>query len=137
MDGNRAEDGVNLRYRFGAEKNIPEAEIAYHLDSRPCSMLEMMCALALRCEETIMSDPDEGDRTGIWFWNMIKSLGLTKMTDGELNISDRVERATDAVTYHTYAANGSGGLFTIRGEHNMRNYEIWMQMMLYLDSIVK
>ncbi len=60
MDGNRAEDGIDLRYRFGREQGYRDAVIANCLDIRPCSILEMMIALAIRCEEHIMEDPDIG-----------------------------------------------------------------------------
>ena len=76
MDGNRAEDGIELRYRFGREQGYRDAVIANCLDIRPCSILEMMIALAIRCEEHIMEDPDIGNRTGQWFWSMLVSLGL-------------------------------------------------------------
>lgn len=32
MDGNRAEDGIDLRYRFGREYSYPDAMIASYLD---------------------------------------------------------------------------------------------------------
>ena len=75
MDGNRAEDGIDLRYRFGHEQHYSDAMVASFLDDRPCSVLEMMIALSIRCEEHIMDDPDVGNRTGQWFWSMIASLG--------------------------------------------------------------
>ena len=37
MDGNRAEDGIELRYRFGREQGYRDAVIANCLDIRPCS----------------------------------------------------------------------------------------------------
>ena len=40
MDGNRAEDGVELRYRFGREQNYPDAMVASLLDDTSCSILE-------------------------------------------------------------------------------------------------
>ena len=49
MDGNRAEDGIDLRYRFGYENDYSEPMIASGLDDRPCSVLEMMIALSMRC----------------------------------------------------------------------------------------
>ena len=58
MDGNRAEDGVDLRYRFGYENGYSSSMISVYLDNRMCSVLEMMIALAIRCEEHIMDDPD-------------------------------------------------------------------------------
>ena len=74
MDANRESDGEALRYRFGYECGYPDAMIASCLDDHPCSVLEMMVALSLRCEESIMRDYDIGDRTHVWFWEMIKSL---------------------------------------------------------------
>ena len=47
MDGNRAEDGINLRYRFGHEQHYSDAMVASFLDDRPCSVLEMMIALSI------------------------------------------------------------------------------------------
>lgn len=66
MDGNREEDGIDLRYRFGYENSYENAMISSYLDNSPCSVLEMMIALAIRCEEHIMDDPDIGNRTGQW-----------------------------------------------------------------------
>lgn len=80
-DGNRYSDGIDLRYRFGEENDIEGSAIAEVLDSRDCSVLEMMIALADRFESQIMYDEDIGDRTGDWFWAMISSLKLESMTD--------------------------------------------------------
>src|SRR5574344_1495256 len=62
MDGNRAEDGVGLRYRFGYEQHYDDRLISAYLDNRPCSVLEMMVALAVRCEDHIMGDSEMGNR---------------------------------------------------------------------------
>lgn len=136
-DGNRAEDGMDLRYRFGYEKGIDSHVIAAMLDNDPCSVLEMMVALSLRCEENIMHNVDEGDRTGFWFWNMVKSLGLYSMTndDFDIGIADEImERFID----RRYSQNGEGGLFTIPNmKRDMRSAEIWYQMMWYLDYILE
>ena len=48
MDANREADGLDLRYRFGNEKHIRNYVINRYLDDRPCSVLEMMVALANR-----------------------------------------------------------------------------------------
>lgn len=39
MDGNRAEDGIELRYRFGYENSYENSMISSFLDNRPCSVL--------------------------------------------------------------------------------------------------
>lgn len=129
-DKNRAEDGMDLRYRFAYDYHIEYAE--RYLDG-PCSMLEMMVALAIRCEEDMMDDPRYGDRTGQWFWGMVVSLGLGGMTDNrfdEASARDIIDRFLD----RKYAPNGKGGLFTIRDHTvDMRKVEIWTQLLWYLD----
>ncbi len=60
MDANRAEDGMDLRYRFGYEFGYERSKITESLDKRPCTVLEMLIALAMRCEEHIMDDPEVG-----------------------------------------------------------------------------
>lgn len=133
-DGNRAQDGIDLRYRFAYEYTDIEDADSYL--KGPCSVLEMMVALAVRCEETIMDDPKKGDRTGQWFWNMIVSLGFGGMSDDRY---DRffVDKTLDRFLSRKYEPNGKGGLFTIRNpKRDMRRIEIWYQLCDYLNSIV-
>lgn len=137
MDYNRAEDGRDLRYRFGYEHNISNAIITTYFGDQPCSILEMMIALSIRCEEHIMEDPDIGNRTGQWFWNMIVNLGLGSMNDTKFD-----KAYTDAVVHkflnREYGRDGKGGLFTVHNSrYDLRSVEIWYQMMWYLDEIFK
>ena len=137
-DKNRAEDGCDLRYRY-ARNNLPNDiadDIYNHIDG-PCSVLEMMVALAIHCEEFITDNPDYGDRTKQWFWNMITNLGLGSMSDDRFDryfVDDIIERFLE----RDYAPDGRGGLFYIRRcEHDLRNVEIWHQLCWYLDSITE
>lgn len=135
MDGNRYEDGVNLRYRFGYKYGVSNAEIADCLDTRPCSVLEMMIALSIRLEEHIMDDPDIGDRTGQWFWDMIVNLGLGSMDDSKFDKAYAIDVIRRFLN-RDYGRDGKGGLFTI--EHcgyDMRDVEIWYQANWYLANI--
>lgn len=136
MDENREHDGAQLRYRFGLEIDIPRSIIKQSLDTSDItSVLEMMVALSIRCEETIMTDDDYGDRTGNWFWNMITSLGLETMDDSRFD-DNYVFGVLDVFVNRQYKRNGEGGLFTIDGiTRDMRNVEIWYQMCWYLDSL--
>lgn len=131
-DKNRAADGVDLRYRFAIGKD--EDYILSCLEG-PCSVLEMMIALAIRCEETIMDDPQIGNRTGQWFWGMITNLGLGSMIDSRYDkatVDDIVNRFLN----REYQPNGKGGLFTVRNcKYDLREVEIWTIMLWYLDSI--
>lgn len=136
LDGNREADGIDLRYRFGYEDSYDDAIIATLLDDRPCSVLEMMIALAIRCEEHIMDDPDAGNRTGQWFWNMIVNLGLGSMTDDKFD-EDCVGEVIDRFLNREYKRDGEGGLFTIKHcKYDLRDVEIWYQMCWYLDEIL-
>lgn len=133
-DENRATDGIDLRYRFAYDHpSINDAES--YLDG-PCSVLEMMIALSIRCEETIMDNPNVGDRTKQWFWGMVTSLGLGSMTDDRFN-RRYAENVIDRFLHREYEPNGKGGLFTIRHRNcDLRDVEIWYQLCWYLDEIV-
>lgn len=136
MDANREEDGIDLRYRFITEVGIPKnyQEVYGYLDG-PCSVLEMMIALAIRCEESIMDDPDIGDRTSEWFWLMMKNLGLDYMSDRKFD-RDIAEEKISIFLDRRYKRNGEGGLFVVNGRKDLRKVEIWYQMCWYLDTIM-
>ena len=128
MDENRLVDGLNLRFRFADES-------ACHIDGE-CSILEMMVALSLRCEEHIMADDEIGDRTGRWFWEMIDNLGLESMYDDNF---DKVyaDKIIFRFLNREYEPNGDGSLFTINNRNvDLRKVEIWYQMCWYLDTII-
>lgn len=74
-DANRASDGLNLRYEFNH---------TYNGGGLPCSVLEMMIALARDWEHEITYDYRIGDRSGLWFWVMVENLGLLEYTNHQL-----------------------------------------------------
>ncbi len=136
MDENRAINGVGLRYHFGDERGYNRNTIDSMFSREECTILEMMVALSISCEEKIMSDSTVGDRTGQWFWNMVVSLGLGAMSDARYD-----ETLVDAILTRfldrNYDANGRGGLFTIEDcPYDMRGVDIWYQMMWYLNTIL-
>ena len=141
-DGNRYEDGINMRYRFSREKHIPYSQVKADIGDKHCSMLEMMVALAARCEEQIMSNIEYGDRTGVWFWSMVENLGLIEMNDRYF-VEDFCQHVIDRFLDRKYQANGVGGLFRVDvvDENlyfvDLTNYEIWCQAMWYLNSILE
>ena len=137
-DSNRADDGVSLRYRFALSRGYDETldHTIHHYITEPCSVFEMILALAIRCEENIMDDTAFGNRTGQWFWGMIVNLGLGSMTDDQfdkLYVEENIERFLN----REYEPDGTGGLFTISNcERDLRDVEIWFQLCYYLDSII-
>ena len=135
-DRNRAADGVQLRHRFAVTegREYSERMILRNL-AGTCSVLEMMVALSIRCEETIMNDPEYGDRTGQWFWGMVVNLGLGSMTDDKYD-KDYVDHVLYRFLSRKYEADGNGGLFTVKYcDKDLRKVEIWYQLCWYLNSI--
>ena len=93
----------------------------------------MMVALCLRCEEQIMCNEEDGNRTGEWFNGMMNSLGLIEIVY-EKEAYDILSRFAN----HAYEPDGKGGLFTIKNcDKDMRTAEIWYQAMWYLDEVLK
>lgn len=134
MDGNRESDGIELRYRFGNINQYPQSAIATFLDIRPCSVLEMMCALAIRCEESIMNNPDYSRGPDKWFWVMLDNLGLQEMDDSIFN-ENFANDIISTFLNRQYRYNGAGGLFKLNNPPNdLRKVEIWYQMCWYLDE---
>jgi hypothetical protein len=136
MDKNRAEAGLGLRYRFALSEGYGDSPeiITDYLDG-PCSVLEMMVALAVHMEEHIMDKPQYGNRTGQWFWGMIRNLGLNGMNDDRFD-SRLVDEVIARFLDRDYEPDGQGGLFAIRNpKRDLRHVEIFHQMCWYLNSI--
>ncbi len=128
-DANRAHDGLDLRDRYSYEMNA-DLDI-----SSPCSVLEMMVALAIRCETDVMYNPAAGDRTCIWFWLMIENLGLLRMTNRVYD-NQTVRTVLTRFMNRQYDTDGRGSLFYVPGIKGMPNEEIWYQMNTFLNSII-
>ena len=97
--------------------------------------MEMMIALAIRCEVSIMDNPKVGDRTAQWFWEMINNMELGGMYNNNFDkryVNDVIDRFID----REYSPNGKGGLFYIRDcKCDLAMVEIWDQMCWYLNGI--
>lgn len=135
-DDDRVQNAIDFRYRFGCDNGYSREEIKYNLSDRleTCSILEIMISLSFKIENCIMDDPDYGNRTGQWFWNMIVSLGLGSMDDSHFN-----ERYVSNILFRfinrDYHPNGKGGLFTLENPYrDLRFVDIWNQAMWYLDE---
>lgn len=133
-DQDRAIDGEELRWYFVCDHNYTrEQDYVLSCLAGPCSVLEMMVALAMKMEG-IMDDASVGNRTSQWFWGMITSLGLGSMYDvrfDRMYVEDRIER------FHNkeYLPNGRGGLFTIKNcDEDLRDCTIWHQLCRYLGN---
>ena len=136
MDKNREQDGIELRRRFLNSIGISSRSEEYlQFTDQPCSILEMLVALSLRCEGAI-GEPWFDDHAYTWFWMMISNLGLRQMDDrhfDQVYVEDTVRRFLD----RHYCSDGSGSLFgKIDRQMDMRKVEIWKQFCWYLDDII-
>lgn len=130
MDENRALDGIDLRGRFAyeIEDKFDRCDVLECLDG-PCSVLEMMVALAIRMEEELIGFGPQ------WFWLMIFNMGLNDMLDGAFD-RYKVEHAINILLDRAYEKDGTGGLFIVKKHvEDLRDIEIWYQMQWYLGEV--
>lgn len=126
MDTNRIVDALEFR-----------RVLAYYELTEPVGMLEMMMALARRLEADIMQGTVGGDRTAVWFLEMIESLGLLGMTDSAYDEA-AVSKILRRFLRRRYSPDGRGGLFTVSNcARDMRREEIWYQAALYLNNVLR
>ena len=134
-DKNRAQDGLSLRVEFMEKHGRKGTSI----NRGPCSMLEFLIGLAKRMSFVMCEDEaDVGEKTGHYFWKLIRNLRLLKLDDerySQLNGDFYVQEAVDRVLMRTYDADGDGGLFPLREpKEDQRNTEIWYQMQMWLGE---
>lgn len=81
LDSNRADDVHVLRGYFHDSYGYENAFM-----EKPCSVLEILICLAQKIN-FILDDDDRGDRTRIWFWEMLSNLKLDKFNDASFDKS--------------------------------------------------
>lgn len=138
-DDNRGLDGVGLRKEYFDLMNFsgPDYKIERLALNGPCRVLEMMIALAKRCEDDIMYNPKKGDRTRVWFFHMIKNLGLEGYYDANFNFEtqEKISKVLDMAIYREYDEKGNGGFFPLKGEcQDQRKVELWYQLASWLNE---
>lgn len=125
FDDNRSYDGLYLRVEYEEENgHIPRRNI----EDRPCSVLEMLIALAGRMS-FILFNPSKNDDEELasYFWLLIHNLKL-------LPGSKRKNKETiNAFLERRYERSGEGGLFPLKyPKRDQRKVELWYQMHSYI-----
>ena len=129
-DDNRAKDGEDLRVQF-----VELFESAANpLTDVPCTVFEMLIALAFRMHEIMLDEPFELSVSDC-FWVFIKNLDLDWYDD--LNnyhlYGEGIEINVRAFLDRRYNYNGHRGLFPLkRAKRDQRKTEVWYQMSDYL-----
>ena len=124
-DGNRAEDGRELRQEFC------ESQVHLNADDEwinlGCSVLELIMGLSRRMAFYLDGTPAK------WFWLLIHNLDLTGCTDASDYDQNTVDALLDRLIWRQYSFDGTGGLFPL--EHTMedqRDVELWTQLNEYV-----
>lgn len=125
-DKNRAEDGLLMRMEY-ADMN----ELYFDSSAWPCSILEMMIALAKRCEHDIIGEPGD-EHADRWFWLMLNNLGLLICNDSYF-MRDYVEQIVMRWMKRSFTRSGQGSMFPLHDPaRDQRKCDIWSQMNEYL-----
>lgn len=130
-DENRAIDGINLRKIYIDEENLSDS---YFDPGIPCSVLEMLIGLSIRCDREIMGQSNVNE-AGKWFWIMIDNLDLMVCRDEYFNAS-YVRQQIGKWLNRNFDRSGIGSPFPLHKKRcsDQRNVEIWKQMCGYLTE---
>lgn len=139
-DENRKKSGFEERYHFafvtGLDYHEIDANALGSIDSCPVRVLEVMIALC-HCIESLMTNWEE-DRTYVWFWRMLSSLGIYEYDDfswDKYAENNPVDDAISAWMDGRYMPNGEKGLFTIYDPYyDCREHSLWEQMQLWVKE---
>jgi len=124
-DENRAADGLDIRHEFLAQAHLPQDS---HWLGIPCSVFEMMLALARRAEFQTDITAKE------WFWIFVVNLfGHDDLSDAAHPNVKSINDILDQFLWRTYLHDGRGGMFPLsRTNYDQRKVEIWYQFNEYL-----
>lgn len=126
-DENRAEDGLEMRSLY--EEETGEGCQA----DGPCSVLEMLIALSIRCDQELMYDPEDENRADKWFWMILENLGLTEFTDKKYDEEDVLWILSQWMD-RNYGHDGRFCPFFIpKTATRFRRTELWNQLNWYLN----
>ena len=134
-DLNRMDDGYRLRYEYESFQHVKGSEDFYEMR---VSVLEVLIGLANRIED-LMYDPDKGDQTLIWFWEMIDNLGFENFTDEAFgNREWYTFQCNDIIQKwlkREFQRNGKGSPFPLKTwKYDQRKIELLYQMNDYLNE---
>lgn len=124
LDENRAAGGLNLRNRYAYENGIDVQDVGHG----PCSILEMLIALADRMVELLTMDIYD------WFWDLLDNLNLSKFDDTHFD-----ERGVNYILNvwldRQYDSKGNGSLFPVTDyQGDCRNLDTWGQMNVWISE---
>lgn len=136
LDTNRGEDGLVLRGEFHSNSDVGIGFDA----GKPCSVLEALIGLASNMDY-LLDNEDKGDRTRIWFWEMIANLGLDKYTDAsfskpfgrDMKRLNEIRNICSRWLKREFEYNGFGSPFPLSNPHeDQRKLHMIFQLNQYI-----
>lgn len=125
-DENRITDAIFFRdeYYEGASSDLVE---------KPISVLEVLMALASRCCDNIIGEPDEFNYGKI-FTDMLINLGLLRFDDGSYS-NEEVDVIIDNFLNRNFGKHGEGSIVYLQEpRHNPKKVDLWYLMMWYITE---
>ena len=130
MDGNRADDGIDMRLAYARECGLPIITDDIYNEMN-CSVLEMLVALCCRIERDITGTPGD-DHPEKWFWEFMHNLRIDAESD-DIFDENYVSLVIDTWLNRGFKRNGVGSPFPLRRAFgDQRRKEIWNQAQSYL-----
>ena len=124
LDENRSCGGVLLRSKYAYETSMNDDDVRLG----PCTVLEMLIALAGHMEDQLTCDVET------WFWTLIGNLCLDQFTDDNYDARG-VEYLVDTWLNRKYEPNGAGSIFPLKEyTGDCRNLDIWSQMNAWINE---
>lgn len=135
-DDNREVDGLKMRDKFAKEELGGNYDFWVGILPEECLIIEVLIGIAYRMEWEFLHDEEIGNRTGEWFWELLKNIGLNEQDD--LNFDENyVQMRLSILVDRTYESDGRGGLFPLRRPPHgidVRDVELWYQMNWYISE---
>lgn len=135
QDESRETEGLMLRESF---YNLDNSQDWIMFLDKPCSVLEVLIPIAHRMNDILESE-DSSDMTRVWFWELIRNLGLKKYSNIRLEYEDRED---DLIDIHLilsswmnreFEPDGTGSIFPLKSPtKDQRERTIIYQMYDYL-----
>lgn len=124
LDDNRAAGGINLRRKYAYENGIELYDIGVY----PCTVLEMLIALADRMVEILTMDIYD------WFWDLLNNLKLDQFDDAHFD-KDKVDHILTVWLSRQFDSKGNGSLFPLSNyPGDCRNLDVWSQMNAWIEE---
>lgn len=136
FDANRSYDGFVLRYQYDDYSNLAVDDPT----GEHCTVLEALIALAQKMDY-ILDDEDRGNRTRIWFWEMLDNLGLTAYSNDtfsdpfgrDLDRLNEIHHICDIWMSRGFEYDGVGSPFPLEYPHeDQRTIDLIKQMNAYI-----